>query len=39
VIVAVLSGVVHNSGEQEAYGDSPLVTRHDSTTNPFWRAG
>jgi hypothetical protein len=34
-VVTVLSGIVDDSCNKEAYGDSPLVSGHDCSSDPF----
>jgi hypothetical protein len=38
MVVPVVRGIVHNSGEEETNGNSPLIGTDDGTTNPFRRA-
>ena len=38
MILSVLCSVVENVGEEETYGDSPLVETDDGTANPLGRA-
>lgn len=38
-VVLVFGSVVDDGGNKESDGDSPLICRHNGTTNPFGRAG
>ena len=37
-VVPVFGSIVDDGGNKESDGDSPLICRHNGTTNPFGRA-